>query len=62
MKQRVYFGFQPDKLHYFHPTTGLNVLLKEDNFSIRIKIVMNGCNDIKVELKKLWKNTEKLKR
>ena len=30
MKQRVYFGFQPDKLHYFHPTTGLNVLLKEE--------------------------------
>jgi len=30
MGQKVYFGFQPDKLHYFHPITGLNVLLKEE--------------------------------
>jgi len=29
MKQKIYFGFQPEKLHYFHPITGLNVLLKE---------------------------------
>lgn len=32
MGQKVYFGFQPNKLHYFHPNTGVNILLKEEEF------------------------------
>jgi len=26
MGQTIYFGYQPEKLHYFHPETGFNVL------------------------------------
>ena len=30
MSQKIYFGFQPEKLHYFHPVTGFNILSNEE--------------------------------